>query len=378
MLKSVLESATSSSAEVIAANDPDAVVSGAASQLSACLFQRAHYADLLDSSDKPLEPAAVDDGNKVARAKRIMGAIANGTRFSCDGPGCTSTFVTRRIDASVLPFGSLLKGHKTGQTRLLTTKYANGQGRADRRHLNYIRDWRDPPGYGIGQLAQPDNLGSDDVYWMRFGRLGLWGDGNKGRREPGDGAFDQPYRYTVKTSIWALNSAEGIPGGVHWRVDPGGVCVGPECPRGVTRTLRGAVELFKANVQPLTDGNHDWPGTAPFPHFEPGQLPAECSGKQVADTGKAARQAEEFNQPSAWVTLTQTLPRPLLGVADPAVLNAMARAQTYYHRPGNWTEQPNFFNPYWRPRLASVYQGRGAMPLDGFLPGVALQKVFTH
>jgi hypothetical protein len=47
----------------------------------------------------------------------------------------------------------------------------------------------------------------------------------------------------------------------------------------------------------------------------------------------------------------------------PAGLNAIARAQTYYHRPGNWAEQPNFFNPYWRPRLASIYQARESVPL---------------
>jgi hypothetical protein len=43
-------------------------------------------------------------------------------------------------------------------------------------------------------------------------------------------------------------------------------------------------------------------------------------------------------------------------------LNAVSRGQVYYHRPrsagrfesSNWTEHPNFFNPYWRARLAPV------------------------
>ncbi|MFC1482519.1 hypothetical protein ACFL51_01805 [Myxococcota bacterium] len=26
----------------------------------------------------------------------------------------------------------------------------------------------------------------------------------------------------------------------------------------------------------------------------------------------------------------------------------------YYHRPGVWEEHPNFFNPFWRARLAPV------------------------
>ncbi len=43
-------------------------------------------------------------------------------------------------------------------------------------------------------------------------------------------------------------------------------------------------------------------------------------------------------------------------------LTVVSRGQVYYHRPGNWTEQPNFFNPYWRPRLASVWQGTDQLP----------------
>ena len=116
---------------------------------------------------------------------------------------------------------------------------------------------------------------------------------------------------------------------------------------------------------------------------------------------RAATRKREFNQPSAWVMLNKG-PRELrrgggsgAGTNAPALLNeqgrvsfslsgqsvlqmdnagsrlaafppglnAIARAQTYYHRPGNWAEQPNFFNPYWRPRLASIYQGRETLPL---------------
>ena len=37
-------------------------------------------------------------------------------------------------------------------------------------------------------------------------------------------------------------------------------------------------------------------------------------------------------------------------------LNVVSRGMAYYHRPGNWKEHPNFFNPYWRARLAPVGQ----------------------
>jgi hypothetical protein len=35
-------------------------------------------------------------------------------------------------------------------------------------------------------------------------------------------------------------------------------------------------------------------------------------------------------------------------------LNAFAAAQAYYHRPGEWREQPNLFNPLWGARLIPV------------------------
>ena len=37
-----------------------------------------------------------------------------------------------------------------------------------------------------------------------------------------------------------------------------------------------------------------------------------------------------------------------------AGLNAWARAEVYYHRPGTWAEPPNMFNPYWKPKLAPL------------------------
>ena len=37
-------------------------------------------------------------------------------------------------------------------------------------------------------------------------------------------------------------------------------------------------------------------------------------------------------------------------------LNVLSRGQVYYHRPDDWREQPNFFNPFWRARLAPIAQ----------------------
>ena len=46
----------------------------------------------------------------------------------------------------------------------------------------------------------------------------------------------------------------------------------------------------------------------------------------------------------------------------------MARAMVYYHRPGNWKEHPNFFNPFWRAKLAPVGH-KLTGPLSGLFGG---------
>src|SRR5262249_15805652 len=163
-------------------------------------------------------------------------------------------------------------------------------------------------------------------------------------------------------------------------------------------------------------------GIVPFMHFEPGQYAQACPGRGTPSTTDAAARRDEFNQPSTWIALNKS-PQQLrnppsdptgasrspasllgqrgdldlrgLGQAGGGILEmddvrrpfagAISRGQVYYHRPGNWAEQPNFFNPYWRPRLASVYQGRASAPvlrraldaLPGPFEGMA-QKVMTH
>jgi hypothetical protein len=180
-------------------------------------------------------------------------------------------------------------------------------------------------------------------------------------------------------------------------------------------------EIWSANIQPIEDGNHTWGGVVPFPHFEPGQYARDCGlGGGVSDKDAALRD-REFNQPSTWVVLQknaqeQRNPRqdPTgAGTNTPALLNpqaelqfrfsagarlglendrggllggegltTLARGQVYYHRPGNWHEHPNFFNPYWRPRLAAVWQGRESLPLVGdmanLLPAGLGGNLITH
>lgn len=454
VMLSALSQAAQTAKPIIEENDPNVDLTLAQSMggaLSACLFDRAHFREgggsPLSPADpfKPIQPSAVEESSRHSRAKRAMGGIANATRFACDGSGgpCPRGFVTSRKLSELLPLPEGLgplralidRTPKWGQTRFLSYGLAKGFDHPDGGNL--IRHWKDPPGAPQAMMAQGDNLGADDLYSIKLGpsRLGpfrnpfacdgraryweCWGD-------PRQGIGDDrtlPFRYMMKTSVWAMNDSErkGRGGGVHWRVSypnrPAGRGqvnpMGPEAPLGLHLTrvcvatggcvagLGAVVDVFTANVRPIQDGNHPWAGIVPFMHFEPGEYADSCPALKSASSTRAAPRERDFNQPSAWVLLNKG-PRRIRNPGDPAAgthspallneegvasfalsgrstlqlenghsswpgwppgLNAVARAQTYYHRPGNWAEQPNFFNPYWRPRLAPISQASESVPL---------------
>jgi hypothetical protein len=70
-------------------------------------------------------------------------------------------------------------------------------------------------------------------------------------------------------------------------------------------------------------------------------------------------------------------------------MHAWARSQVYYHRPGTWAEPPNFFNPYWKPKLspiAPIFTNQtsrlSSIPLiGGILSGVigdVIETILSH
>ena len=323
---------------------------------------------------------------------------------------------------------------------------ADATGDAGSGQRNKIRESKDLPDLPMGMLAQGDVLGSDDPYFIKLpgpasvdvgvGRLlnpfrcpkapdrgdprtwrECWGDPRENKND------------TLKPSIWAMSRTDLRENGIHWRVVfPGeasrredrdlGLYESRPCLVRTPGACLFTLSVYVANVRiDPRDDHHAWPGLAPFPHFEPGDYAADCAtgAGQVPSLEAMAERKDDFNQPSTWVILHKNSPRPdvapgLLspdgrilfafgrmpapdtGPRQPSVggldltgMNVISRAQTYYHRPGNWNEQPNFFNPYWRPRLAAVWQGRESLPLIPSLardlPG-ALQdvpaKLITH
>lgn len=141
----------------------------------------------------------------------------------------------------------------------------------------------------------------------------------------------------------------------------------------------------------INRGKHSWWGITPYMVFD--ATPEDC------DSAK-----NDFCQPDVWVALQQdnpslfsflekqSTPTPdgeapvgTLGTSGAGKLVAVSRALTYYHRPGTWREPPNFFNPYWRAKLAPVEQGLSRLGSDllpdavgGLLPSESEQRLWTH
>ena len=59
-------------------------------------------------------------------------------------------------------------------------------------------------------------------------------------------------------------------------------------------------------------------------------------------------------------------------------LNAVAAAQVYYHRPGDWREVPNFFNPLWGARLMPIAESNAANLVPGLLDNPLVRSFLLH
>jgi len=59
-------------------------------------------------------------------------------------------------------------------------------------------------------------------------------------------------------------------------------------------------------------------------------------------------------------------------------LNAFAAAQVYYHRPGDWRETPNFFNPLWGARLMPIAESNAANLVPKLLDNSLVKQFLLH
>jgi hypothetical protein len=59
-------------------------------------------------------------------------------------------------------------------------------------------------------------------------------------------------------------------------------------------------------------------------------------------------------------------------------LNAFAAAQVYYHRPGDWRETPNFFNPLWGARLMPITESNAANLIPHVVDNAFVKRFLLH
>jgi Putative Flp pilus-assembly TadE/G-like len=62
----------------------------------------------------------------------------------------------------------------------------------------------------------------------------------------------------------------------------------------------------------------------------------------------------------------------------PDGLTAFAAAQVYYHRPGDWREVPNLFNPLWGARLMPIAESNAANLVPGLLDNPVVRQFLLH
>lgn len=286
--------------------------------------------------DNPNDPSYKD----AQRAQRIMTEIVNATRYD------------RSLTSRTLPYA--------GETGLSVI-------------INVLR--------GI-----VDKVPAMQKLLGRFG-----GESKLIGEEPGSSlAIDeifsaQPNSSKLSTGRFAASSDE-------WLWGRGSIWVKAADGGSKFRHCRGKQDVSSKPLNPFSqdecitdstkDPNHEWKGISPFMLYNAGREKHEgATGEHFHQPDvlvwlhKSAEQVQ-FKKTVAftWKTKGQSASidteigraaEGVEGLGIPAAaanelkgVHAFARAQAYYHRPGNWEEPPNLFNPFWRARLAPIVDAR--------------------
>ncbi|MDF1562963.1 MAG: pilus assembly protein TadG-related protein [Deltaproteobacteria bacterium] len=350
-------------------------------------------------SDRLRDPMeSVDEG--VARAERVMTEISNATRwnrflFNRSLDGTTSGSILEVVSRA--SFG-LFEFHLHGTTKLITdSKPSWNVARRNSYDLHDVRAGVD----GHARYPQGGSMVADqwiDVsfafvdYDMTEDRLSI--PGKSWRFSPGVRHSAVAATHKEFTGRWGWHCV------THLTPPNQSLCIikTVKCICKIKNIYKIDPDLSSCHRREPGEsadskGNHPWWGIFPFMKFNP-----KADGSPLV----------AFHQPSTYVWLTQPpenidieplLQRDVLGLGGhtathdtgldhvtegglPPGFHAFARAAAYYHRPGNWREHPNFFNPFWRARLAPVQPVLSDLVGDlgaGAVLGDALGKSFiTH
>ena len=275
-----------------------------------------------------------DDASKDAY--KLMTELCHGTR--------TPQFVSNRRGQA---FGTAILGNvmgsKMGQTKF--TKSGSMTGAE-------IKAIGNEGNYSMGQYLSSDDYARTA---QGFATIGLANVSWTGNNKLGDAiaAYESKgkhYRYKGSKTSGQLSP------------DGKGVIAFPYISGGPTKTME-------------TKDHAPWPGFAPFFKFKPNSERTSDYGQPStwiflnkhhkdfqsywgshAKSGKAPWFSKfSWKQGNKEVKLDTTIGGKRNSYFFEG-LNVISRGMAYYHRPDNWVEHPNFFNPYWRARLAPVGQ----------------------
>lgn len=283
--------------------------------LNAAHFEQAHLRESMTLwGDGDREGAGLAHGAAGRRnwARRGMAELVHATRsggwvYDRSFPGGLGGMLggVEAFDVVQELLHALPAGGLRGHTRLLSLDRASpGASQA-------IYEAMEKPGYGAARYPTGNAIGAN--FTLDVGGSLL------------DGGLGEKLGIGLKhmASVTSTSSRSGGGWACTWDVRR------PYERYGVPGALEVFVPRFSCDV---ARGRHPWWGITPYMAFNaPG---AGCD-----------RFAAEFCQPDVWVAL------------EDGNAKAVARALAYYHRPGDWQEPPNFFNPYWRAKLAPVEPG---------------------
>ena len=270
-------------------------------------------------------------------AYKLMAELCHGSR--------TPQFVSNR--RGTFPPGGMailanVMGSKMGQTKFTKSGTMSGAE---------IKAIGNEGNYPVGKYLSSDDFAQQAT---GFATIGLANVAWTGNNKLGDAiaAYESKgkhYRYKGGKTSGMLSP------------DGRGVIAFPLIKGGPTKTME-------------TKDHAPWPGFAPFFKFKPN-----------------AERTSDYGQPSTWIFLNKhhkdfqsywgshqdgkapwfskfswkqgnkevRLDTTIGGKRNSYFfegLNVISRGMAYYHRPDNWVEHPNFFNPFWRARLAPVGQ----------------------
>ncbi len=352
--------------EITRENDPEAKwwpMGGVAS----AVLNWDEYSDAFDTDAEKLSKDNIND-SRYYGARRVMTEVTNATRYPPFVSNRSMIDFLKKIPVlgqiakllDYLPF----KINVTGQTKLTSQVEKCGYNMSCRCQKRFGTQ------FDHSQLARGNTIAADQVVEFSVGFRGA----------------SIKFGHADIVSVWADPK-----NGQHCIYDHWGPYFALHCPQFYIPIPWGKCHQDSSN--------HKWDGIQPYIKFNPDSTD-EFHGqpstyvflnKKPEDLGgQAYVQKFDFTVGSRTESLDTNI-----GV-DPLIsffgqvkgLNAWSRGMAYYHRPSyktgesNWHEHPNFFNPFWRAKLAplgeKLDQFVGNLGLSGNASKLFSREFITH